>query len=90
MIKQITEKSIGRRISFHILYSPYRWMFFKVIGNNFKDIQQFTEFIEEARDKFAKGIYTMDVVMEDVFQILYDEREITEEKVIEFAKRLGL
>lgn len=91
MIKQITEKSIGQRIRFHFFYSPERWMYFEVdkMSENAISLASFIE--EQSKKILPRGIYHMDAVDENKsFMILYNETEITEEKVIKFAYSLGL
>jgi len=91
MIKQITEKSIGHRIRFHFFYSTERWMFFEIdkMPANAKSLAEFLENISNG--SLPKGIYLVEIVEENKnFMVLYNETEITEEKVIEFAESLGL
>ena len=91
MIKQITEKSIGHRVRFHFFHSTERWMFFEIdkMPANAKSLAEFMESITNG--SLPKGIYHIDIVEENKsFMILYNETEITEEKVIEFTKSLEL
>jgi hypothetical protein len=91
MITQITEKSIGHRIRFHLFYSKYKWLYFRVSNGNTKNIQRFAEEIEKIqKGKLPIGVYAIDIVIENIFGVQHDETDITEEKVIEFAKSLKL
>lgn len=89
MIRQITEKSIGQRVRFHLFYSTTRWMFFEVVGLS-PEVKSLAGFLDEI-SSYPNGISLVEIVEENkTFQIMYDERQITEEKIIEFAKDLGL
>lgn len=92
MIKQITEKSIEHRVRFHLFYSPVRWLFFEV-DKMPKNIEGLADFIDNFKrnNNYPRGIYTFETVIENkIFEIEYSETEITEEKVIDFAKTMGL
>jgi|GEM_PF-1699710 len=92
MIKQITEKSIGHRVRFHFFYTNERWLFFKV-DRMPKNIKSLAVYLDDfmRNNRLSSGVYLIETVIENkIFEVLFDEREITEEKVIEFAKTLGL
>ena len=89
MVKQITEKSIGHRIRFHVFYSASRWLYFEV-DKMPKRIKSLANYMETIRE-YPRGIYALDTTVENkIFQIQYDESIITEKKVIDFANSLDL
>lgn len=92
MIRQVTEKSIGHRVKFHFLYSTYRELFFEVI-NKPSYVISLANYIMGVNNKtvYPIGVLALDTIVENkIFSVEFDERIITEEKVIEFAKTLGL
>lgn len=92
MIRQITEKSIGHRVSIHIFYSSVRWLFFEIdkIDQNKGSLGECLEGFK--REKILPhGVYDIETQVENkIFQILYNTNEITEEEVIKFAHSLEL
>ena len=90
MINQITEKSIGFRVRFHLFYSTKRFMFFEITDSSIADLAEYLDkFRREA--KYPKGIYDINTIVQNkVFQIQYNESEITEEQVIKYANSIGL
>ena len=89
MIKQITEKSIGHRIRFHLFYSPIRWIYFEV-DQMPKNLTSLAEYLESVKD-YPQGVYTLEATIENkIFQVQYDETKITDSDVIKFANALTL
>lgn len=92
MVKQITEKSIGHRIRFHIFYSPVRSLFFK-IDSMPKHIKSLAQYLDNYKNSiiFPFGVYYIDIISENnIFEISFNEQQITEEEVIKYSKNLGL
>lgn len=91
MIKQITEKSIGKKIHNHLFYTTNMFLFFEVTNMDKKINSLFDYLTEKQNTPLPKGIYSLDTVEENkIFQIGYNCNEITEENVINFAKSLDL
>lgn len=91
MIKQITEKSIGHRVRWHLFYSPERWMYFEIdkMPENIKSLAESIE--KRKKETLPKGVSQLETVEENkIFMVLYNETEVTDEAVIKFANLLGL
>jgi len=99
MIKQINQKNIDGYKSF-MIFSTHKSqdIFFEIQGETTPDVlkkfnKSLCDYIDNnvKKKKYPEGIFNVETIIENkVFRITYSPKNISEEKVIDFAKSLNL
>ena len=98
MIKQILPKNIPNFKRGFAVFSNFksRDLYFEILDKNPKILEKYHNHLYEyleyvTKHKRINGIFSVDEIGDKIyFRITYIIDEITEEKVIEFARSLGL